>query len=56
MGFVHVLDTTADFEGAGFWDIVDRLSVDHPRDYGDEVVETLVGAGRVDFTANFRCW
>ena len=56
MGFIHILDTAADFESAGFWDIVDRLSVNNPRDHGDEVFERLVGAGRVDLTANFRCW
>ena len=56
MGFIHILDTTTNFEGARFWDIVDCLSVDHPRDYGDEVFDRLVGACRVDFTADFRCW
>lgn len=56
MGFIHILDTATNFEGAKFRDIVDRLSVNNPWDYGDEVVDTLVGAGRVDFTANFRCW
>ena len=56
MSFIHILDTAADFESAGFWDIVDRLPVNNPRDHGDEVFERLVGAGRVDFTANFRCW
>ena len=56
MGFVHVLNTTTNFEGAKFWDIVDCLSVNNPRDYGDEVVGWLVGAGRVDITANARCW
>ena len=56
MGFVYVLDTTTHFEGAGFWDIVDCLSVNDPRDDGDEVPGRLVGAGCVDFTANFRCW
>ena len=56
MCFIHILDTATNFEGAKFRDIVDRLSVNNPWDYRDEVVDTLVGAGRVDFTANFRCW
>ncbi len=56
MGVVHVLDTTTNFEGALIWDIVDCLSVNNPRNYGDEVVGRLVGAGDVDVTANFRCW
>ena len=55
MGVVHILDTTTNFEGAIMCDIVDCLSVNNPRNYGDEVVGRLVGAGGVDFTANFRC-
>ena len=56
MGFVHVLFTETNFEGAGFRDIVDCLSVHNPWDYGDEVIERLVGAGGIDITANARCW
>ena len=56
MGFVHILITTTNFEGAKFWNIVDCLSVNNPRDYRDEMVGRLVGAGCVDFTVNARCW
>ena len=56
MGFVHILFTETNFEGAKFWDIVDCLSVHNPRDYRDEVIDRLVGAGGVDITANARCW
>lgn len=56
MGFVHVLDATTNFEGAEFRDIVDCLSVNDPRDDGDEVLERLVRAGRVDVIVDFRRW
>ena len=56
MGFVHVLDATTNFEGAVFGDIVDRLSVNDPRDDGDEILDRLVRARRIDVIVYFGRW